>query len=85
MVCECCTFPHSLKFSCAISEEGLSRVSPISKTVTTPTNSEYFGEEITVSDIVAVSIIRAGDSMLETFMSIAPEAAVGMKISTHLY
>ena len=41
-----------------------------------------------VSQITAVSIIRAGDSMLDAFMAIAPEASVGIRINsvhTHKY
>jgi uracil phosphoribosyltransferase len=38
---------------------------------------EFFGEVVDVSQITAVSIIRAGDSMLDAFMAIAPEASVG--------
>lgn len=45
--------------------------------VTTPTEREFIGEVVDVSQITAVSIIRAGDSMLDAFMAIAPEASVG--------
>jgi uracil phosphoribosyltransferase len=47
------------------------------KTITTPTGSEYQGAEIDTSNIVAVSIIRAGDSMLDSFLEVCPEAKVG--------
>ena len=60
-----------------ICEEGLAYIQPVSKVVQTPTNSTYDGIEIDQKSIVAVSIIRAGDSMLDSFMSVAPEAAVG--------
>jgi uracil phosphoribosyltransferase len=60
-----------------ICEEGISYVKPSPKTVTTPTGSEYAGCEVDLSSIVAVSIIRAADSMLDVFMNIAPEASVG--------
>eukprot|EP00597_Dinobryon_sp_UTEXLB2267_P002423 CAMPEP_0170081442 /NCGR_PEP_ID=MMETSP0019_2-20121128/17304_1 /TAXON_ID=98059 /ORGANISM="Dinobryon sp., Strain UTEXLB2267" /LENGTH=177 /DNA_ID=CAMNT_0010295865 /DNA_START=104 /DNA_END=637 /DNA_ORIENTATION=- len=60
-----------------ICEEGLSRVSPTEKTIVTPTGCEFHGESVEVKDIVAVSIIRAGDSMLDVFMGIVPEASVG--------
>jgi uracil phosphoribosyltransferase len=35
------------------------------------------GDRINPANIVAVSIIRAGDSLLDCFMKIAPEAQVG--------
>ena len=60
-----------------ICEEGISYIQPISKVINTPTNNTYDGIEIDHKSIVAVSIIRAGDSMLDSFMSIAPEATVG--------
>jgi uracil phosphoribosyltransferase len=47
-----------------ICEEGLACVNPIPKTVMTPTATEYHGSFIDHSSIVAISIIRAGDSML---------------------
>eukprot|EP01036_Dinobryon_divergens_P032629 gene32628-42263_t len=58
-------------------EEGLCRISPAVTVVTTPTEKEFVGEVVDVSQITAVSIIRAGDSMLDAFMAIAPEASVG--------
>lgn len=60
-----------------ISEEGLSQVSPIPKTISTPTGSLWEGVEVDYSSIVVVSIIRAGDSMLDVFLQIAPEVTVG--------
>lgn len=45
--------------------------------VKTPTDAIYSGEEVDVSNIVAVSIIRAGDSLLDAFLRIVPEASVG--------
>ena len=62
------------------SEEGLCRISPVVTVVTTPTEKEFVGEVVDVSQITAVSIIRAGDSMLDAFMAIAPEASVGIHI-----
>lgn len=54
--------------------------------VTTPTEKEFIGEVVDVSQITAVSIIRAGDSMLDAFMAIAPEASVGIYIiSVHVH
>jgi len=45
--------------------------------VITPTNSKYDGEIIDDNNIVVVSIIRAGDSMLDTFLNIVPNATIG--------
>ena len=47
------------------------------KVITTPTGAEYQGVEVDVDNIVVVSIIRAGDSMLDTFLEVCPEAKVG--------
>jgi uracil phosphoribosyltransferase len=68
-LCFPCTSPHS--------EEGLSYVDPQPIQITTPTGNVVQGEVVDASGIVAVSIIRAGDSLLDCFMKIAPEAAVG--------
>ncbi len=46
-------------------------------TITTPTGSKYEGINFDPTSLVAVSIVRAGDSMLDTFISVAPEATVG--------
>ena len=46
----------------------------------TPTNSTYQGLRLNqnqMNDIVAISIMRAGDSMLTSFLSICPQATVG--------
>lgn len=48
-----------------------------SKTITTSPGGEYVGAEVDTDNIVAVSIIRAGDSMLDTFLEVCPEAKVG--------
>lgn len=58
-------------------EEGLSYANPTVGSITTPTGCTIAGTTVDVSNIVAVSIIRAGDSMLDTFMKVAPEASVG--------
>lgn len=60
-----------------ICEEGLATVNHTETVVTTPTGLEYVGESIDLDNMVVVSIIRAADSMLDVFLSIAPEAAVG--------
>lgn len=46
-------------------------------TVTTPTGSTVDGDAVDSASIVAVSIIRAGDSLLDCFMKVVPEARVG--------
>lgn len=43
----------------------------------TPTGSTFDGESIDTEDIVAISIIRAGDSLLDCFTRIVPAATVG--------
>lgn len=45
--------------------------------VVTPTGSTFDGERIDTDSIVAVSIIRAGDSLLDCFIKVAPAAQVG--------
>lgn len=68
---------YSRRIMSILSEEGvaISCSNPIE--ITTPTNSTISGQAVDVSEVVAISIIRAGDSMLDTFMSIVPEAKVG--------
>lgn len=61
-----------------ICEEGLARVSHIkATTVTTPTGSTYNGETIDTESVVAVSIIRAADSMLDCLLRAEPQIKVG--------
>jgi uracil phosphoribosyltransferase len=59
------------------SEEGLSYANPQKVSITTPTGSSYDGESIDTEAVVAISIIRAGDSLLDAFIKIAPAAQVG--------
>ena len=59
------------------SEEGLSYVNPQLTEVITPTGSSFNGEIIDTESIVAISIIRAGDSLLDCFIRVAPAAQVG--------
>lgn len=59
------------------SEEGLSYVNPQVVTIVTPTGSSLEGESIDTHAIVAVSIIRAGDSLLDCFIKVAPAAHIG--------
>jgi len=63
-----------------IGEEGLSYVNPRAVSVTTPVGPEnvFRGIESDASSpIVIVSIIRAGDSLLDVMMELIPESAVG--------
>ena len=55
----------------------LSYANPQQVSVQTPTGWTYSGSHVDYSSIVAVSIIRAGDSILDSFMSVCPEAAAG--------
>lgn len=61
------------------SEEGLSHIQSglADVEIVTPTSSTCEGVTLDTSNLVVVSIIRAGDAMLESFLQICPEAAVG--------
>jgi uracil phosphoribosyltransferase len=61
------------------SEEGLSYVEPAQQVVRveTPTGAAVDGTAFDDTSLVVVSIIRAGDSMLDTFLRIVPSASVG--------
>ena len=59
-------------------EEGLAYISDQSPvTITTPTKCVITGSSNNCNNIVGVSIIRAGDSMLDVFMKLIPEASIG--------
>jgi uracil phosphoribosyltransferase len=60
-----------------IIEEGISCMEPELCEVQTPTGAIFSGEKINLSKTVVVSIIRAGDSMLEVFNEIVPNAIMG--------
>ena len=69
---------YAKRLMTVICEEGLSYVSPVQTTVNTPVDDyTYAGTSIENPSIVAVSIIRAADSMLDCFMNIVPECSVG--------
>jgi uracil phosphoribosyltransferase len=55
---------YSRRLMRVICEEGIACLDPTPTTIITPTSSEYHGSAIDTHNIVAVSIIRAGDSML---------------------
>jgi uracil phosphoribosyltransferase len=61
------------------SEEGLSYLQTGVETVEveTPTGIKCEGTTVDSANLVVVSIIRAGDSMLDTFLRINPAASVG--------
>lgn len=61
------------------SEEGLSHIQSglTDVEIVTPTASTCKGVSLDTSNLVVVSIIRAGDAMLDSFLRICPEAAVG--------
>jgi uracil phosphoribosyltransferase len=69
---------YAQRLMTVICEEGLSYVAPVETTIKTPVDDYTFaGTEIDNESIVAVSIIRAADSMLDCFMHIVPECSVG--------
>ena len=68
---------YSSRLMYIVCEEGLAYMDPQPLEVTTPTGAVYSGEKIDETNIVAVSIIRAGDSMLDAFLRVVPEAFVG--------
>lgn len=64
-----------------LAEEAVASLPTISRTVTTPTNAPYKGQ-LSIADTdpdqcCAVSIVRAGDSLLESVREIAPGIRVG--------
>jgi uracil phosphoribosyltransferase len=60
-------------------EEGFSYVTPCvsSVDVSTPTGLTVTGAAVNTSNVVAVSIIRAGDSLLGNLLRICPDVSVG--------
>ena len=55
----------------------MSYLNPMDVDIITPTNSAYKGQSVNPNEVVAISIIRAGDSMLDSLMKVIPEASVG--------
>ena len=68
---------YARRLMTVICEEALALLSPEPLVIRTPTGSEFAGEVVNTSDIVVVSIVRAADSMLDCFLEVVPEAAVG--------
>mmetsp|Transcript_15818 Transcript_15818/g.24602 ORF Transcript_15818/g.24602 Transcript_15818/m.24602 type:complete len:223 (+) Transcript_15818:72-740(+) len=64
-----------------LAEEAAAHLPTFSKAVTTPTNAIYNGHlsilDTNPDDVCAVSIVRAGDSLLECVREIAPSVRVG--------
>ena len=64
-----------------LAEESIANLPTTSHTVTTPTNAPYHGElslaDTNPDNICAVSIVRAGDSLLEAVRDIVPGIRVG--------
>lgn len=70
---------YARRLMCVIGEEGIGYLNPQVVNVTTPVGSEHVftGIESDVSSVVLVSIIRAGDSLLDVMMELIPESTVG--------
>lgn len=60
-----------------LAEEGLAACASESATIRTPTGDSFTGL-LPVERVCAVSIIRAGDSLLDAVMACDPNVAVGM-------
>ena len=72
---------YSKRLMRLLAEEAISHLPTTKHTITTPTNAPYTGE-LSLADtnpdmICAVSIIRAGDSLLESVREIIPGLRVG--------
>jgi len=70
---------HARRLMNLICEEGLSSLESCLRDVQvqTPTGVAVNGVSLNAVGIVAISIIRAGDSMLDSFLRICPAAQVG--------
>lgn len=62
-----------------LAEEGLAACASESTTIVTPTGDSFTGL-LPVERVCAVSIIRAGDSLLDAVMACDPSVAVGMSL-----
>lgn len=58
-------------------EEGLAMLPSKPKSIMTPTNVAHEGIEVDEANVCAVSIIRAGDAMLEAVRHCLPAVTVG--------
>ena len=69
---------YAKRIMTVVCEEALGYVSPKRCVVKTPVDDyEFEGKDLDYENMVAVSIIRAADSMLDCFMNIVPECSVG--------
>lgn len=72
---------HSKRLMRLLAEESLAHLPSTPRTVTTPTGIPYVGEISTAESspdaVCAVSIVRAGDSLLESVREISPGMRVG--------
>lgn len=60
-----------------LAEEAIAMLPSYSRTVTTPTNSTYQGVVVREDNVCAVSVIRAGDALLQPVLECLPHATVG--------
>jgi len=60
-----------------ICEEAIGCLANIPLIITTPTGSQYTGLTCSEKDVVGVSIIRSGDTMLDALQDCLPECSVG--------
>ncbi|CAM9612363.1 unnamed protein product [Chrysoparadoxa australica] len=60
-----------------VAEEGIAHLPTSEKLITTPTDAAYKGISVNTSNVCAVSIIRAGDSLLEAVRACEPQVSVG--------
>jgi len=67
-----------------LAEEGLAACAMDHATVWTPTGSQYSGMKPN-SNVCAVSIIRAGDSLLDAVLHCEPSIAVGKSLSNESF
>lgn len=72
---------YSKRLMRLLAEEAIAHLPTNSHTVNTPTNAPYHGTlsvaDANPDDVCAVSIVRAGDSLLESVREIAPGMRVG--------
>ncbi|KAF0746100.1 hypothetical protein AaE_008263 [Aphanomyces astaci] len=67
-----------------LAEESLASCAMEYATVWTPTGAEYSGM-VPTNNVCAVSIIRAGDALLDAVLHCVPSIAVGTSLTRHLF
>jgi len=60
-----------------LAEEGIARLAPKEVVVKTPTGDSFIGADVDASHMCAVSIVRAGDSLLGAVRACEPGISVG--------